>query len=213
MKTEITDEGVRPMFVVLLGCAVAVIVIPMWMLKSKTVPVAQSSAPAVEAPAPAPAPRTMAPGMTAPKPPVIAQRATPPPRSTVSREVKMRKSVVTTLPATNLTTPEQRWGIQVCSARLIMGNAFVDLRYKIVNPEKASLLAGNTQAYIFDPATGAKFALPTRPKEGSFPPTGNRLSPGRTLFAVVGNPGGVLKSGSKVSVVIGDSIPTDLVIE
>lgn len=207
MKTQITEEGVRPFFVVVLGFAIAVTVIPIWINKTR-------SAPTMEAPVPAPTQKTEASVVTTPKPSVFVQRATPPPRgSAVFQQAKMQKPVDTSLLATNPTTPEQRWGIQVCSARLIMGNTFVDLRYKITNPEKASLLAGNTQAYILDPATGAKFFLPTRPKEGSFPPTGNRLSPGRTLFAVVGNPGGVLKSGGKVSVVIGDSIPTDLIVE
>jgi hypothetical protein len=211
MNIQVTQDGVRPFFVVVLGCAIALVVIPIVIQASKP----STAAPAVAAvaePAPVAVQEAPAPVVVASRPPAIAPRPAQPLRMTIPREIKAPKPVAMQ-PLTEPTTPEQRWGIQVCSARLIMGNSFVNLQYKIVDPDKATLFSGNRQAYILEPNSGAKLYLPTRPKEGSFPPPANRLSPGRTLFAVIGNKGGILKSGSKVSVVLGDAVPTDLTIE
>jgi len=90
----------------------------------------------------------------------------------------------------------------------------VDLRYKILDPAKAAQLGnGKIPAYIVDRATGTKLIMPTPPKEGAFPPTSHSLVAGKTYFSMVSNQGGVLKSGSQVTVVIGGSEATDLTIE
>jgi hypothetical protein len=112
------------------------------------------------------------------------------------------------------TTIENGWGIQVSSMRLSMGNSVVDLRYKVLDPEKAARLGdGKTPAYIIDRTTGKKLVMPTPPKEGAFPPYSSKLVAGRTYFSMVSNQGGTLKSGSQVTVVIGGSEATNLTVE
>jgi hypothetical protein len=64
-----------------------------------------------------------------------------------------------------------------------------------------------------DTATGTKLLMPTPPKEGAFPPTGNKLAAGKTYFTMVSNARGALQSGSVVSIVIGDSLATNLTVE
>lgn len=111
-------------------------------------------------------------------------------------------------------TVETRWGIQVCSLGLSTGNAMLDLRYKVVDPRKAvALINGNARALVFDPVTGTTVFMPSPPKEGAFPPSGYRLSAGKIYFATVANQRGVFKSGSRVSLVIGDCVLPDLVIK
>lgn len=111
-------------------------------------------------------------------------------------------------------TLESQWGIQVCGLRLTMANSALDLRYKVLDPDKAILLGnGKTPSFIFDQATGKKLPMPTPPKEGAFPPTANKLIAGKTYFAMVRNAGGTLKSGSEVTVVIGGSEATNLTVE
>jgi len=137
-----------------------------------------------------------------------------PQRSAAARQEKLRQAVGESKLAPAGSTLETRWGIRVCSLGLSMGNAMLDLRYKVVDPQKAvSLANGNTRAFVFDPASGATIFMPSPPKEGAFPPSGNRLSAGKTYFAAVANPRGTFKSGSKVSLVIGDCVLADLEIK
>ena len=233
MKTQTTDDRVRPGFVVLLVGGLAVILIPAWLLTrtppAATAPAVVKAAPPV-AEAPAPAMRTSGyaaraaaaraavsvpvPLSTAPTTPVIGQHMAPlPRRSVATRQEKWMKLVGAATPSATGSTLEDRWGIQVCSLGLSMGNAMLDMRYKVVDPGKAiSLVNGNTRAFVFDPASGATLFMPSPPKEGAFPPSGYRLAAGKTYFAAVANQRGVLKSGSKVSLVIGDCVLSNLTI-
>ena len=137
-----------------------------------------------------------------------------PQRSAATRQEKLRQVVGESKVTSTGSTLETRWGIQVCSLGLSMGNAMLDMRYKVVDPQKAvSLINGNTRAFVFDPASGATIFMPSPPKEGAFPPSGNRLSAGKTYFAAVANPRGTFKSGNKVSLVIGDCVLADLEIK
>ena len=137
-----------------------------------------------------------------------------PQRSAAARQEKLRQVVGESNLTSAGSTLETRWGIQVRSLGLSMGNAMLDLRYKVVDPQKAvSLVNGNTRAFVFDPETGATIFMPSPPKEGAFPPSGNRLSAGKTYFAAVANPRGTFKSGNKVSLVIGDCVLADLEIK
>jgi hypothetical protein len=98
--------------------------------------------------------------------------------------------------------------------RLSMMDSIVDLRYKVLDPDKVVRLAqGKTPAYLVDLDSGTKLVMPTPPKEGAFPPTGNKLAAGRTYFTMVSNPRGLLKSGSKVSLVLGNTSVTNLTVD
>ena len=58
-----------------------------------------------------------------------------------------------------------------------MGNTFLDLRYEVIDPDKAaSLVTGNVCAYIQDVGTGTRFFIPAPPGEGAFPPSVNRFT-------------------------------------
>ena len=111
-------------------------------------------------------------------------------------------------------TLENEWGIEISSMRLTMGNSAVDMRYRVIDPEKAAKLGdGKTVAYIVDRDTGRKLIMPTPPKEGAFPPTSNKLIAGRTYASIVSNQGGTLKSGSQVTVLVGKSEVANLTVE
>ena len=123
-----------------------------------------------------------------------------------------RRSRVVTAPAP--ATLEDRWGIEVSTIRLSMADSIVDVRYKVLDEQKAAQLAtGKTPAYILQKDTGARLIMPTPPKEGAFPPTAHLLTVGKIYFAAVSNQKGYLKRGDKVDVVIGDSRATNLTLE
>ena len=218
MKTQDPSNRIRPAFVAMAGCVLAAILLPIWWnTKSESVPPAISDPPPATDDVPVARVRPI---------PDNWQRVTPPARGTAvsvrslatqraaHAPSKGRPDRVTPQAAKTAPTVEERWGIRVYSASLSMGNAFLDLRYYIVDLNKAARLAkGTTPAYVLDTGTGTKLPLPAPPKEGCFPPTGTRLATERLYFATIGNVGGVLKSGSTVNVVVGDSVATNVTID
>jgi hypothetical protein len=200
METKNAKRGVRPVVVaLLLACLAGAVAIPLWLLRHRAplAPIPDASEPVAQAPPPIP----MVTPLTSPPPRVRAKRSRPLPAAK---------------PAPPAPPPslEDRWGIQVCSLRLSAANSIVDLRYRVTDPVKANQLAdGKTPAYLVDTETGAKLIMPTPPKEGAFPPTGNRLTAGKTYFAMVSNQRGALRSGSVVNVLVGTSLVTNLTVE
>jgi hypothetical protein len=194
MKTNDSERRIRPAFLVLATFAMAVICVPLWLLNRQPAPPSQTeeSDPPVEA--------------SATVEPVVADApvAIPPAPVTPARPG----------------TLEGEWGIRVASVGLTMAGAAVDFRYTVVDQEKALLLAqGTAEAYLIDQTTGAKVSLtPPAPKGpsaarsraqmvrqgGAFPPSPNRLAAGRTNSLLLPNPAGIVKTGSAVTVVVGD---------
>jgi hypothetical protein len=97
------------------------------------------------------------------------------------------------------------WGIQVESLRLSANGYMIDFRYKVVDPKKALALASREfKPYLIDEASGAKFLVPKTPKVGPLRQTAQNLSAGKTYWMLFSNPGKFVKTGNKVTVVIGD---------
>lgn len=130
-------------------------------------------------------------------------------------------------------TLEQQWGIQVSSIILTNADTVVDLRYMIVAPDKTALLGEtNTDVYLIDQATGTKLPMLTAAMEGGaspsgpsrsvrrmmhqagrFPPAPSRMLVGRTNSLQIPNWDNALKSGSKVTFVVGNSRVENLIVE
>jgi hypothetical protein len=197
MSEHNPERRIRPALLVGVTFAVALICVPLWLMNRKPAP---SSPP--EEPAPAVAvPATV-------EPVVAAIPVTNPPAPV--------KPAAPAQPG----TLEGEWGIRVASVGLTMAGAAVDFRYTVVDPEKALLLAqGKTAAYLIDQATGTKISLTPPTAEGpsaarsrakmarqggGFPPSPNRVAAGRTNSLLLPNPAGIVKSGSTVTVVVGD---------
>ncbi|MFA5352827.1 MAG: hypothetical protein WC291_01225 [Thermodesulfovibrionales bacterium] len=89
----------------------------------------------------------------------------------------------------------------------------LDFRYRVIDPVKAAPLFNRKErTYLLDQATGAKFLVPSAPKVGALrttrPPQADR-----NYFALFANPGGFVKKGNKVTVVIGDFKAEDLIVQ
>ncbi len=216
MKTCDPSNRMRPSVVGLLIFLPSAFMILIWLIRTNMdAKLNGQPTPGIEAPSTAAAPAKPQAAKKAAWKSVDWHRVTPAPRGApASILASVRKPNPGPLPSTNAPSLEERWGIQVCGMSLAMGNAMVHLRYKVIDPNKVAPLAtGVTWAYIYDPATKARLYMLTPPKEGAFPATGNRLTAGKTYFAMVGNKGGVLKSGSKVSVIVGNSLASNITIE
>jgi len=202
MNHQDTNNRIRPGILALAACALLVTLIAFgiyWLNRTEPIPTTASGETTVEpatALPPAPAVESVAAGQ-----PVAAARPSP---------------------------VEEHWGIQVSSIRLTRADSAVDLRYKVVAPEKVALLASDENtAYLIDQASGAKIQMLAPPQQGAwptnvrartvakmmrqageFPPAPSRLVAGKTYSLLLPNPGGTVKSGTKVVLVVGN-YPTD----
>src|ERR1700690_117102 len=97
---------------------------------------------------------------------------------------------------------EEKWGVRIIGARLTANSYMIDFRYKVIDAEKAShLMDRNAKPYMIDEANSAKVGGADS-SMGSLRSKGTAVN--RDYFVLFGNPGGAIKPGSKVTIIIGD---------
>lgn len=98
---------------------------------------------------------------------------------------------------------EEKWGIQPVAVRMTARGALVDFRYRILNAEKAKAIVNRQEhPYLLDQASGVKLDVPVS-SLGSVRSTGNPIV-NRNYFIMFDNSKMIVKSGSKVTVVVGE---------
>lgn len=108
---------------------------------------------------------------------------------------------------------QKKFGIRVVSLRPTAGGRMLDLRFRVVDPEKAkAVLNKNKKAYLLDGNTGKTLTVPVT-KAGAMRQTTLHPETGRVYFMLFANPGGLVKEGGSVSLVIGDFRTDDLIVE
>jgi hypothetical protein len=116
--------------------------------------------------------------------------------SASAEEVQTKSSV--------LSEPEKDFGIKIVSLRPTAAGQMLDLRFQVVDPEKArAVLDKNKKAYLLDGKTGKTLPVPVT-KAGSMRQTTLKPEPGRIYFILFSNPNRTVKEGGNVSLVIGD---------
>lgn len=106
----------------------------------------------------------------------------------------------------------KEWGIELTSLRMTAAGRMVDFRYRVLNAEKAApLFKRQTKPYLVHEASGKVLAVPNTAKVGSLR-NSNMPKPGKIYWMFFGNSGQV-KSGDKVSVVIGNFRADHLIVE
>lgn len=94
---------------------------------------------------------------------------------------------------------EDRWGIQITQVAATADGGLVDLRYRIVDPDKAIFLfdeVGNVPSLV-DEDSGVEIALTTLPHR-------HDLEFGQTYFVIYRNVAGAIEPGNLVTVRVGD---------
>jgi hypothetical protein len=135
-----------------------------------------------------------------PVPQVISSKESP----AVSEEPTQLKDEVVKI--------EEKWGIKILGIRQTANALLLDFRFHVIDPEKAKPLIGrHAKPYIIDEASGMKFSVPNMPKVGSLRARGN--IPDRDYFILFSNPNGIVKKGSKVTVVADDFKLEHLIVE
>ena len=103
-----------------------------------------------------------------------------------------------------LSEPEKNYGIKILSLRPTAGGQMLDLRFQVVDPEKArAVLDKNKKAYLLDEKTGKTLPVPVT-KAGSMRQTTLKPNAGRIYFILFSNSKRTVREGGSVSLVIGD---------
>lgn len=106
----------------------------------------------------------------------------------------------------------KNWGIEVIAIRLSAAGHMIDFAYRVVDSEKAAaLLQKQVKPYLIDQASGAKMTVP-RTRLGPMRQTAVLPQADRNYRILFAN-GGMVKTGSKVTVVIGDLRIENLVVD
>jgi hypothetical protein len=100
--------------------------------------------------------------------------------------------------------PEERFGIKILSLRPTALGRMLDLRFEVVDPQKAEpILDKKHKAFLVDTKSGKTLPVPVT-KSGSMRQTTLKPEKGRVYFILFTNPSGTVKEESSVALVIGD---------
>jgi hypothetical protein len=98
---------------------------------------------------------------------------------------------------------QRNWGVDIVGVRRVSSGLMLRFDYRVVDPEKASVLTDRkSRPYLIDEATGAALAVPAMENIGELRQVAP-LETTRTYFMIFGNPGGLVKQGGRVTLVVG----------
>ena len=98
----------------------------------------------------------------------------------------------------------ERWGVEVVGVRLTAAGHMLDVRYKVLDPDKATpLFSRSNKAFLIHTASGAEIPVYSPDKLGPLRST-NAPQAGRIYFIFFSNPMGMVKQGDPVTFKIGD---------
>jgi hypothetical protein len=109
---------------------------------------------------------------------------------------------------------EERLGVHIRGVRLSAAGFMLDLRYRILDVEKAAFfLDRKIVPYLMDSA-GAKLGVASSPKIGQLRSTQHgAIHLDRDYSMLFGNPGRYLQQGSKITLVIGEQKIVNITVE
>lgn len=108
---------------------------------------------------------------------------------------------------------KRNWGVEILGVKPVSSGYMLSFKYRVVDPEKATQLNdSHTRPYLRDETTGTVLSVPTMENVGELR-TGAAPLADRTYFMIFGNPGKLVKSGSRVSVVSGTLHVDGLIVD
>ncbi len=115
--------------------------------------------------------------------------------------------------AQHATLFERNWGVDVVGVHPISSGQMLRFSYRILDPVKAKALQEKTvKPYLTDEVTGTRLAVPALENVGELRQTA-APEVGRTYFMIFGNPGGLVKPGARVGIVIGSFHAEGLIVD
>ncbi|MCG8486543.1 MAG: hypothetical protein AB2551_00520 [Candidatus Thiodiazotropha sp.] len=119
------------------------------------------------------------------------------------------KATVPTPPVDQKTAKQiaEKWGVELLSLRLTAAGYMIDFRFRVLDIEKAKIFFDHRiKPHLKVEKSNAKLPIPMAAKVGAFRATnrGKNIKSNKTYYMVFGNPDAHVKSGEKVTMVIGD---------
>jgi len=109
-------------------------------------------------------------------------------------------------------TIKRNWGIDIVAVHPVSSGLMLRFDYRVVDPDKAAVLTDRrTRPYLIDEATRTALAIPAMEKVGELRQIA-KLEENRTYFMIFGNPGRLVKRGSRVTLVAGNLKVEGLVV-
>lgn len=97
----------------------------------------------------------------------------------------------------------RNWGIDVIGVHPVSSGLMLRFDYRVVDPERAAALRDrNARPYLIDERTRTALAIPAMENVGELRQVAP-LEADRTYFMIFGNPGRLVKAGSRVTLVAG----------
>jgi hypothetical protein len=107
----------------------------------------------------------------------------------------------------------RHWGVDIVGVHRVASGSMLRFTYKVVEPGRASALTDRkARPYLIDEATRTALAVPAMENVGELRQVAP-LERDRTYFVIFGNPGGLVKRGGKVTLVVGDLRADGLVVD
>jgi hypothetical protein len=105
------------------------------------------------------------------------------------------------------------WGIDIVGVRPVASGLMLRFDYRVVDPTLAAVLTDRqSKPYLIDQASRTALAVPAMENVGEL----RQIAPleaGRTYFMIFGNPGRVVKRGSRVTIMVGNFRAEELVVQ
>ncbi|MBI3562205.1 MAG: hypothetical protein HY080_10890 [Gammaproteobacteria bacterium] len=100
---------------------------------------------------------------------------------------------------------EDQWGVKFLSLRPSAEGYLLDLRYRVINAEKAApLLDRSIKPYLIAEKDNSKLFVPVSPKLGALRTNTKFVKENRNYFMFFANPGKHINRGDTVTIVVGD---------
>ena len=110
----------------------------------------------------------------------------------------------------------EKYGVEIVAVRRSAADAIIDIRYTVVDSDKAEFMMDRTlDAYLLDQSTGKVVEVPNTSRIGPLRQTMRFGKPeaGRTYFLLFGNPDQLMRKSSLVTLMVGEMKIRDLEVE
>jgi hypothetical protein len=107
----------------------------------------------------------------------------------------------------------RNWGVEIVGVRRVSSGLMLRFDYRVLDPARAvGLNDKKARAYLIDEATQTALSVPAMENVGELRQVAP-YQPNRTYFIIFGNPGGLVKHNSRVTLVVGSLRAEGLVVE
>jgi hypothetical protein len=108
---------------------------------------------------------------------------------------------------------KRNWGVEIINVKPVSSGYMLALRYRVLDPALAKIFNDRkAKAYLVDQATNTVLAVPALENVGELRP-GATPEAGRIYFMIFGNPGKFVKTGSRVSLRVGNLRADNMIVE